>query len=702
MKDTKERDQEILRAAFRKVVETDIKDIMKQDKLDELRILSFKKNDSFYQDKIYNDIGISEIKPKLIFCETKYDKDIWDYYRSRISCLRSSHSCGRVIKILVQDSNTQKYIGILSLSSDFKALSDRDNFIGWDNESKLHKLKNIINISCCVPLQPFGYNTNGGKLMAAFCFSKEVCDYYKNKYGDVLAGLTTTSIYGKSIQYDRLPFLKLVGFTKGFGDMHIPIILYNACLSYCNKHNIDLQRFNNMSGSKLRKLGYILKEIGLDETFLVHNKKRGIYFGYTHSNSKEWLCDKSDTIGTNLCQSVSQIYSWWVKRWAEGRVLNLSTQNRIKQTYEVIDTSANVLNLNLSFIQQKKDKVQLHRAKQKLENKEDYLQKQRDYIREYRNKVRQKRDIFVLEDGSELRKGYSEIYKLTNTITGKCYVGKCVQVLNCKVPQKHGTMSRWKRHVNDSKKIRDCAILPKSIVKYGADAFVVQCLCVCMEEHENELEKYFINFYNTISPNGYNIQKGGEGNYTPSGPNHHFAGKTFDEEYRNKLSKAHSGENHHFYGKSFCESHRKALGHGISISKREYDDQQFLTILRMKKSYDTTEEISKKIKDEMQVSIDRNTIVKIWSGKVLPIDKSVMENDEYKELVNLKRKRVRKSQRILTDDQILKVLDMKNQNLSTCKVASYINETYKVNVHASTISDVWNKKLIPSYLLNAC
>jgi hypothetical protein len=96
--------------------------------------------------------------------------------------------------------------------------------IGWSQTHQYDKkrLQQIMNLSTCVSTQPFGYNTNGGKLLTSLAFSKEVYQYVYNKYNTHIHGITTMSIYGKSIQYDRLPQLKFVGYTNGNTTSAIP------------------------------------------------------------------------------------------------------------------------------------------------------------------------------------------------------------------------------------------------------------------------------------------------------------------------------------------------------------------------------------------------------------------------------------------------------------------------------------------------
>ena len=93
------------------------------------------------------------------------------------------------------------------------------------------------------------------------------------------------------------------------------------------------------------------------------------------------------------------------------------------------------------------------------------------------------------------------IYKITNKLNDKCYIGK-TELSN---PEK-----RFKQHVSDSKKER-CKDRPlyRAFNKYGVDNFDFQIL----EETENasELEIYYIKKYNSYGRNGYNATKGGDG-----------------------------------------------------------------------------------------------------------------------------------------------------------------------------------------------
>jgi group I intron endonuclease len=89
------------------------------------------------------------------------------------------------------------------------------------------------------------------------------------------------------------------------------------------------------------------------------------------------------------------------------------------------------------------------------------------------------------------------IYRFTNTVTGKKYIGR---TLNFK--------QRMAQHKRDNRK----TYLKNSINKHGWEIFKKEILIDNVPEKDlNNLEMYYIEVENTMAPNGYNLTKGGEG-----------------------------------------------------------------------------------------------------------------------------------------------------------------------------------------------
>lgn len=90
------------------------------------------------------------------------------------------------------------------------------------------------------------------------------------------------------------------------------------------------------------------------------------------------------------------------------------------------------------------------------------------------------------------------IYKITNTVNEKTYIGQTIRDLS----------ERWYQHHYDALVGKCKTKLGRAIRKYGKDAFRSEII-----ESTNSLderERYFIAFFNSIT-NGYNIKIGGNG-----------------------------------------------------------------------------------------------------------------------------------------------------------------------------------------------
>jgi group I intron endonuclease len=93
------------------------------------------------------------------------------------------------------------------------------------------------------------------------------------------------------------------------------------------------------------------------------------------------------------------------------------------------------------------------------------------------------------------------IYKITNLVSKKCYIGETVQ----STPEK-----RWKAHRSFSKTQNGCKALSSAIKKYGLEKFKFEVLIICFDEDRFIYEKEYIKKYNSLVPNGYNILEGGQ------------------------------------------------------------------------------------------------------------------------------------------------------------------------------------------------
>jgi group I intron endonuclease len=158
------------------------------------------------------------------------------------------------------------------------------------------------------------------------------------------------------------------------------------------------------------------------------------------------------------------------------------------------------------------------------------------------------------------------IYCITSP-SNKIYIGQTIR----SVP---------KRMTEHAKCEGSCILLENAIKKYSLECMKVEILLEVNDEMLDEYETMFINMYNSIEPNGYNIRSGGSSKSAHSelsrermrtaklGEKNHNFGKPRSDACKLAISEAKSGEKHHFYGKKFTEDHKLKL----AKSHRKSDD----------------------------------------------------------------------------------------------------------------------------------
>ena len=116
---------------------------------------------------------------------------------------------------------------------------------------------------------------------------------------------------------------------------------------------------------------------------------------------------------------------------------------------------------------------------------------------------------------------YGYIYKTTNLINGKIYIGK-----------------KKSNKFLDNNYLGSGKIIRQAIEKYGKDNFSVELLEKCDSlDALNEKEKYYIEYYNSQNLTiGYNISFGGDGGITWGNDKHPFKDKHHTEESKRKNS----------------------------------------------------------------------------------------------------------------------------------------------------------------------
>ena len=150
------------------------------------------------------------------------------------------------------------------------------------------------------------------------------------------------------------------------------------------------------------------------------------------------------------------------------------------------------------------------------------------------------------------------IYKITNKVNGKAYIGKSIH---------DADKTRMRQHLRGN----GSRLIKRSVAKYGTDVFTTEIL---HDDVPPDLLESFeieaIKKYNAFVPNGYNLTRGGNSNTVVSAETRRLlsakhkekgtkppsrSGVPHSEESRRKISVAHKGKKR----KPLSAEHRRKL-----------------------------------------------------------------------------------------------------------------------------------------------
>lgn len=151
-------------------------------------------------------------------------------------------------------------------------------------------------------------------------------------------------------------------------------------------------------------------------------------------------------------------------------------------------------------------------------------------------------------------KKYYYVYKITNLVNGKIYIGK------------HSTDDIEDGYMGSGIRVK------QAYQKYGLENFNKEVIQFYTNNDElNQGEIYWIANFNSTDPEiGYNLTYGGDGG-TPTeearrkiseslkGRRAWNKGKQMSEEQKRKISISNKGKNNPMYGKPLSEEHRRKL-----------------------------------------------------------------------------------------------------------------------------------------------
>jgi hypothetical protein len=288
----------------------------------------------------------SKIKPIIEVCETKEQFDLFRVCRFYWSSPYSEY-VGRRIKLLIRDSSLPSHplIGIAALGSSIIHIPKRDEWIGWDTKTRTRNLVYAMDAYVLGALPPYNYLL-GGKLISYILASNEVREIFSRKYkgritniskrkANRLACIFTTSLYGKSSQYnrlkidDRLLYIP-IGKTKGYGTLHLTDETFDAMRELLKTHNILVtNRFGDGPIWRMRVIRTASELLGFNPDFLLrHSFQRDIYAIPLAHNFREFLTGQHSKLNY-FNYPLSSLVEYWQTRWLKQRKNNPEVRKNV-------------------------------------------------------------------------------------------------------------------------------------------------------------------------------------------------------------------------------------------------------------------------------------------------------------------------------------------------------------------------------------
>ena len=223
-----------------------------------------------------------------------------------------------------------------------------------------------------VPVQPFGYNYLGGKLLAGLCCSHRIREMLNEKYNIELCAFETSSLYGSikgCSMYDGMrPLLRYRGDSESKFFMKFGDEFYNSLKEWFEQRNggeplvtkrtSDTNKLGIATGYKM---SYQQKILGVISASLKHHdmsaynqfkefiksteelttKKRIYISDYGYENAREILLGSDEPLrkGENYKKfEWETIIEWWRNK-ANKRYESLRQQKKVRHDLEVWNAS---------------------------------------------------------------------------------------------------------------------------------------------------------------------------------------------------------------------------------------------------------------------------------------------------------------------------------------------------------------------------
>lgn len=241
---------------------------------------------------------------------------------------------GRTLKWIVVENTTNKVVGVIRFGSPTINSKPRNNY--FKEVIPLSKInKEFVMGFNIVPVQPFGFNYLGGKLLALLASSNELKRQFDEKYNTDLKYFETTSLYGTTkgvSMYDGLkPFLRHVGDTES---NFLPLFhdeYFRKMFWWFNDNANNGERLISADKSS-KKLKIQIKMISIIRNSLKQHPKLD-EFNLCIENAKK-LTEKKRFYISKFGYEPEDVIEWWKKK-ASKRYEKLKNEGKLRTELEL-------------------------------------------------------------------------------------------------------------------------------------------------------------------------------------------------------------------------------------------------------------------------------------------------------------------------------------------------------------------------------
>ena len=292
------------------------------------------------------------------FTVAQIPTELFDTLLEKTASFSPDENPGKTLKLVVKETTTNTIVGFIRYGSPLINSKPRNDYLGDVPDLDIFNKRAIMGFNI-VPVQPFGYNCLGGKLLAAICCSHASRRMLNKKYDTEFCLFETTSLYGNikgASMYDGMrPYLRYKGDTQSKFLLTLGEEIYPEIKEWFTERNGGEELIHK--GASSRKLKMQTKMVGIIKASLrehdtkayelftkeisnasdVTTQKRFYMSEYGYANTRDVLLGKTDTLvkAENFDRfELEGIITWW-KKLATKRYNNVVSQGRIRKELEV-------------------------------------------------------------------------------------------------------------------------------------------------------------------------------------------------------------------------------------------------------------------------------------------------------------------------------------------------------------------------------